>query len=383
MILTLTILAFGSATASLPAVNEPVQLFKVMKPSRVEQIMYVTKIVEHIMRMQHWRNQFDHTKCPEFSRRVCPKGKNCEAPKQPPSGPADICDLDKGVDSYNECLVDGTCYERGTCPIPLCTVEKDRLTAAALEESGPTKCSLGECQLPENKDQVRCREVTRCDIKEHEGHLEECKTDPNCDTNPDLCVNICDVTGLFSPCGYPMCYRFPHLPYCKQIPPPPVCPENTRPADDPNCCVGDECYEGFNRCEWGYKVGAEALQVLDQYDPNIKTDYDRDENLIYDCINKADIHYKKTLTYECFKNGIKEESLQQGDHGYGFTAIEKDMIEQHINNIKGDEYSATKHVVGDGHKVRVDLEKIQKETVATSSGSPEGDDKYVEVQTVA
>lgn len=360
VILILVVSTFGNPV--VPSHGGDLNLFKYEEPSRQEQILYVSGVAAHMMRIWQWHRQFDDTKCPEFTKKVCPEGLNCEAPKDPPSGPADVCDLKDAQTSYKGCSENGDCRETGTCPVTLCQVEKDRLTSKARDESGLTRCSFHYCQEEEHKLEEKCRPVTRCDIKEHENHLDECKDPENtCKTHPLLCVNVCDLTGIFSRCGHPMCYIFPYLHHCPKFENPDPCPEGERTPENPTCCIGKECYDGFNRCKWGYSVAVLAMDTLTQREARISSSHDEEGNLIYDCINEADVVYRKDLIYECFKDGILRG---------GFKAIERKLIEDHINEIKGTEFRAEKEVSEDGHKMTIDLSKTEKEVVDKTTSGP-------------
>ena len=289
------------------SVCNKIDLFHYTNPSHNEQVAYIVNVAEYLMMKHRWEKKFDSKSCPEFSTHVCPVGKTCRPPTEPPLAPLNICDLPEHlVDS--KCASGGECHKRGTCPVNLCEVPLE----LRVKVDGAFKCGIEHCELKVNKDTAACRPVNRCDLKLYEGHLDnECKppTDKDrCLLNPNLCPNICDVTGDYSTCTYSLCYSFPHLPHCNDLPPPVPCTAENMSNVDRQCCNGAECYTGFDKCLWGYSVGSRLIETMSATKSN--NGQPLVEN-VYSCVNELEIKYKQNLIFECFQDGVIKNGMTQ------------------------------------------------------------------------
>jgi hypothetical protein len=285
-----------------------------------------------MMEKREWNRQFtiNEALCPQFTTEICADGKVCRPPTEPPKQPPNICDLE-GMALTAQCGPGGDCYEDGTCPVKVCEVPLHLRKVV----DGARVCDPDECKPQDGvvlpKD---CEPVTRCDLKIYEGHLDsfpECKEEDPCKANPDLCVNICDLTGDYSPCGYMDCYKYPFLPMCIKLPPPPPCdPESGQTTSDNNCCVGLDCITPFDRCLWGQKIGTRVVDALTKVGDNTNNSYlTPDGNPVLDCITNYEKKEKQTLMFECFKDGVLAE---------GFTLVNEKEIHTIVtsNKVEGD-----------------------------------------------
>ena len=288
---------------------EDIQLFHYIHPSHSEQVAYIVGIAQYMMEKREWNRQFtiNEEKCPQFTTEICPDGKVCKPPGLPPKEPPNVCDMDQ-FHTSSTCQPGGDCYDDGTCPVKVCDVPLELRTEAA----GGYLCEKDECKV--DNPPAHCEPVTRCDLKIYEGHLDQipgCETEDPCETNPDLCVNICDITGDYSPCGYMDCYKFPFLPYCIKLPPPPPCSvESGKTVSDNTCCVGLDCITPFDRCLWGQNIGKRIVDKLTVTNASNDSHLNTEGNPVLDCITNYEQVEKQTLMFECFKDGVLAEGFE-------------------------------------------------------------------------
>ena len=326
---------------------DEIQLFHYIHPAHVDQVNYVRSVAEFMIEKREWNRLFtiNENLCPQFTTEICPDGKVCKPPGEPPKEPPNVCDLDI-YDASASCSPGGDCYDDGTCPVKLCDIPFD---LRKVLDDGSRICEPDKCN-PELVDPLPedCRPVTRCDLKMYEGFLdeEECKDPDPCVTNPDNCINVCDVSGFYSPCGYLDCYKWP-LPYCFKLPPPPPCePDSTQTESDNECCVGLDCFTSFDRCLWGQHVGKRLVETLTLTEFEDNSGLNSEGNPVLDCVNKYTMREKQGLMFECFKDGILAE---------GFELVNKDEIESIVAaNVKeGDDVVVEGQI--EDHKLSVDL----------------------------
>ena len=330
--------------------QEDIQLFHYIHPTHSEQVNYIVGIAQYMMEKREWNRQFtiNENLCPQYTTEVCPDGKICRPPGEPPKQPPNICDLEHMALS-SSCNPGGDCYDNGNCPIKVCDVPMH----LRKEVDGIRMCTPDDCKpqegmtLPED-----CKPVTRCDLKMYEGHfdtLPECQEPDPCTVNPSLCVNECDLTGDYSPCGYMDCYQFPFLPMCMTLPPPPPCVDG-QTASDNNCCVGLDCITPFDRCLWGQKIGERVVDTLtrdaDYYN---KSKLDKDGNPLLDCLTRYEQVEKQPLMFECFKDGVLTE---------GFSLVNEKKIHEIVRSNK---------VEGDVVVVEGDIEDTKKMSVTMTN----------------
>ena len=289
---------------------DDIQLFHYIHPSHEEQVQYILGIATYMMEKREWNRKFEveEEKCPQFTTTVCPSGSICKPPTAPPKQPPNVCDL-PDYQASAQCGPGGSCFDDGTCPVKVCEVPFE-LRRIQYDENGvelPMRlCSPGECENVSPKP-ADCNPVTRCDLKLYEGHLnaEECKNPDPCDVNPNNCINICDLSGDYSPCGYMDCYKMPFLPYCPKLPPPPPCPvDSTKLASDNTCCIGRDCFTAFDRCLWGRNVGVRVVEALNFKSFSNDSSLDANGNPVLQCVTKFDKIEKQPLMFECFKDGV-------------------------------------------------------------------------------
>ena len=295
---------------------DDIQLFHYIHPSHEEQVAYILGIATYMMEKREWNRKFEveSEKCPQFTTEVCPPGSICKPPTTPPKQPPNVCDLPQ-YQATQQCGPGGSCQEDGSCPVKLCEVPFELRRVVLDSEGNPLPmrlCSPDECEnvspLPED-----CKPVTRCDLKIYEGHLteEECEPDNLCPNNSTTCINICDLTGDYSPCGYMDCYRMPFLPYCPKLPPPPPCPvDSTKLASDNTCCIGRDCFTPFDRCLWGRNVGKRMVSALEPKSFSNESYLDADGNPVLKCVTEFDKVEKQNLMFECFKDGVLAEGFE-------------------------------------------------------------------------
>lgn len=304
------LVTFALLAPSLWAMSE-IQLFHYIHPTHSEQVAYMVSIFQYMVEKREWNRSFevDEAQCPQFSTLVCPDGKVCRPPGQPPKQPPNVCDMPQ-FHASPLCGPGGDCYDDGTCPVKVC----DMPFELRREVNGARMCEPGDC----NPDKVNpvpgdCRPVTRCDLKVYEGHIkpEDCDKPDPCKENPDLCVNDCDLTGDYSPCGYMDCYKFPYLPHCSKLPPPPPCTiESGKTKSDNTCCVGLDCVTAFDRCLWGQRIGMRVVDTLTVTNQENNSVIDKEGNPVLDCVTDYEKKEKQTLLFECFKDGILKEGYE-------------------------------------------------------------------------
>ena len=306
---------------------DPIQLFHYEHPSHSEQVAYILGIATYMMEKREWNRQFvlNEEKCPQFSREVCAPGAVCKPPTAPPRSPPNVCDLPMFAGS-GQCGPGGSCEEQGTCPVKFCEIPFD---LRRVVDDGSRICEPDECvakggnALPED-----CRSVTRCDLKVYEGHLDdgECGSPDPCEVNPFNCINICDLTGDYSPCGYMDCYKMPYLPHCPKLPPPPPCPvDSTKVASDNTCCIGLDCYTAFDRCLWGRKVGERLVDALTNKGFNNMSKLDQDGNPVVQCFTEYEVKEKQQLMFQCFKSGVLDAGFEEMNEGEIKQTIDDNM----------------------------------------------------------
>ena len=340
--------------SGLQAMDE-IQLFHYIHPAHSEQVAYIVNVAKYMMEKREWNRQFTVKEelCPVYSHEICPDGATCTPPGEPPKQPPNVCDKPEYALSPM-CNPGGDCYDDGTCPIKVCDIPVNQRKAMGVD---PRMCDPGDCvpqpgvELPED-----CKPVTRCDLKIYAEHVseEECNTPDPCKTNPDLCINICDVTNEYGPCGYLDCYKWP-LPHCIELPPPPPCPVDSEYTESNNhCCIGLDCFTPFDRCLWGQNVGKRVVTTLSLDDFQDNSRLDDQGNPILDCVTEYTETEKQPLMFECFKDGILKE---------GFSLVSRAdidaIVEKHVQ--EGDKVLVTGSI--DDENMRVDLTNDEKVVV--------------------
>lgn len=287
--------------------TEPIELFGYENPPHEDQVLEVSKLAHVILQRAQWKRNFNSEACPELTHEVCPEGQVCYPPTAPPPYPPNVCDLPEYMFD-SDCAPDAECTDPTKCPVPLCIIESTRRVPV----EGAVDCIPEDCKEGgQYYGTEHCRPVTRCDLTYWVDVLEECKSNPPnaCQTYPHLCVNFCDITGDYSPCGYTLCYQYPQLEHCSTLPSPPSC--NPGQETDPNrtCCVGTECYEGFKRCKWGYSVGVRVSEVLN-FDNSVTESSENNINTA-ECLAVLSVLHKQPLSFKCFEDGVLPEGWRE------------------------------------------------------------------------
>lgn len=349
------LVTFALLTPTWVATNN-IQLFHYIHPPHSEQVAYVVSVFQYIVEKREWTRQFkvDEEKCPSFTTLMCPDGKVCRPPGEPPKQPPNVCDMPQ-YHASPLCGPTGDCYDDGTCPVKVCDVPFDLRKVLS---DGDRICEPDDCN-PNlvNPLPADCKPVTRCDLKIFEGHLkpEDCDDPDPCKKNPKLCVNECDLTGDYSPCGYISCYDWPFMPHCGTMPPPPPCtPESGKTESDNTCCVGLDCITPFDRCLWGQRIGKRVVDALTMTSQANNSTIGEDGNPVLDCITEYDQKEKQNLLFECFKDGVLAE---------GYELVNEKEIENIVNSqvVEGDVVVVNGNI--EDQKLSVDITNTTNKTI--------------------
>lgn len=354
------LVAFALLAPSTWAMDD-IQLFHYIHPAHSDQVAYMVSIFQYMVEKREWNRNFEvnEDKCPQFTTLICPDGKVCRPPGQPPKQPPNVCDMPQ-FHASPLCGPGGDCYDSGTCPVKVCDVPYDLRKEL---NDGSRICEPGDCDPRKvNPLPADCRLVTRCDLKVYEGHLkpEDCDDPDPCKKNPDLCVNDCDLTGDYSPCGYMDCYKFPFLAHCSTLPPPHPCdPESGKTKSDDECCVGLDCVTPFDRCLWGQRIGKRVVDALTVTNKENNSTIGKDGNPVLDCITEYDQKEKQNLLFECFKDGVLAE---------GFELVNEKEIENIVNSqvLEGDKVV----VKGNVEDKKMSVEMTNTEAVSINGAVP-------------
>lgn len=332
----------------------PVQLFDYTHPEHEVQLEYIRSVSMYIFKKSNWELNFDDDACPETSVLICPRGKTCEPPVDPP-GPPNQCDLPSHLVD-DDCNPHGDCHTQGNCPIPICEVP----IHLRIIQDGVEICEPDFCKIPENKQDPKCKPVDKCDLLVYQNHLDECNEPPPpdkeyCEEYPHLCVVICDVKGDYSKCTNELCKIHPFLPHCITIPPPPPCDADVIYSNDHKCCLSDNCEHVPDKCEWAYKVGDSYMKTIGK-PIFINHSYEDDNgNIFIDCINQIKVKYKNKIVFECFKEGV--------DKPDGWKPVDEDDIEDVIDEF-GEGYShRDRDTSKEGKVIKVDYSESKTENL--------------------
>lgn len=339
---------------------EEVQLFEYTHPDHEEQVRYVREVAIYSFEKSRWELHFDDEACPETTIIICPKGTDCKPPDDPP-GPPNQCDLPSHLVD-EDCEPIGNCHDRGNCPIPICEIP----VHLRIVQDGEEICEPDFCKLPENKKDPRCKPVDKCDLLVYQNHLDECNEepdpeDPYCKKYPHLCINICDTHGDYTKCGTGTCDKFPFLPHCVTIDPPPPCDADVIYPNEHKCCLSESCEHVPEKCKWAYQVGQQYMKTIGKPEFINHSYEDGEGNIFVDCVNQIKVKYKNKISFECFKEGV--------DVPEGWAPMSEEEMEEIIDEYGEGFAHRDRTTSTDGKKVTVDYSDSKTEVLSKQKTS--------------
>lgn len=200
-----------------------------------KQVEYIKDVALYYFSKLRWYRKFEFQACPEFETITVTDEDFCPLGFLPPLRPLfhlNRCDVNPqladcvtyfGSSTFTKIsATTPSIISSSSLPTPTCALVpnicEDPLFCDWESNKNLTACMNPNLNCTLTPTSPECQPMSKCSLPDY-ATLPDCQLNENCKTNPELCLDICDIdpTIMKNECNYKKCQFFPNTPNCDKL----------------------------------------------------------------------------------------------------------------------------------------------------------------------